>query len=423
MSKSVRKLFFSFAIIAIMFVSACSPSRSTGGNNDTQENGAFTDQIETELPFDPASANSTDAPPDEFPRTPDPISVVVSLDTDSVVTKSSYDFSFSLKGKTAEGFESTLNLDNKLYIMEADGTLSNAFGTKVTMTPVTSIEGLPFSNGFLIAYQFGPEGLVMAQPGNLFFKVPGKFEDSELIGFAANSDGSDFHMFPINTIYMDYDNTTNIYINIMHFSLYGVAQATLAEIQAQQAHPPVSAASQDEDELAPLPNLNPDPEDLSPLIGKTQLQLLKSHTRMVKSLIDNLSTTKCEQVTMAAYRFNEWQAKVDQVQQTDYFQKLIDTDANALHERFVECARELCPVCMGSQSGDKANKAQLDSMINLATFAEVNSFFNNFDDFAYWRELSSKCSKTAGYPSPSGSTGGELSGDTLPTPTPVGCPL
>ncbi len=420
MSKPAHLFIFSFVIVALMLVSACSPS---GGKTDNLEDDPFSDQIVTEPPFDPATTNTSDEQPDDFPRTPDPISVVVTLDTDKVVTKSSYDFMFSLKGNAAEGFESTLNLDNKLYKMEEDGTLSNAFGAPVTMTPVSSIEGLPFSKGFLIAYQFGPEGLVMSQPGNLFFKVPGKFEDSELVGFAANSDGSDFHLYPINTIYMDYDNTTNIYINIMHFSLYGIAQATLAEIEAQQAHPPASPASQDEDELAPLPNLNPSPDDLTPLIGKTQLQLLKSHTRMVKSLIDNLSTTKCEKVTVAAYRFNEWQSKVDQVQQTDYFQKQISADANALHERFVECARELCPVCMGSQTGDKASKAKIDMMISLATFAEVNSFLNGFDDFAYWRQLSSKCSETAGYPSPSGSTGGELSGDTLPTPTPVGCPI
>ena len=420
MSKSVRTIIFLFAIFMLMFVSACSPS---GGKTDPLNDDALNDQIETEPPLDPSTTGSLDEQPDNFPRTPDPISVVVTLDSNSVVTKASYDFPFSLEGKAAEGFESTLNLDNKLYKMEDDGSLSNAFGAPLTMTTVSSIEGLPFSNGFLIAYQFGPEGLVMAQPGYLFYKVPGKFEDSELIGFAANSDGSDFHLFPINTIYMDYDNTTNIYINIMHFSLYGVAQATLAEIEAQQAHPPVDPASQDEDELAPLPNLNPAPDDLTPLIGKTQLQLLKSHTRLVKPLIDNLSSTKCEQVSVAAYRFNEWQSKVDQVVQTEYFQKQISADANALHDRFVECARELCPVCMGSQSGDKANQAQIDSMINLATFAEVNSFLNGFDDFAYWRELSSKCSETAGYPSPSGSTGGELSGDTLPTPTPVGCPI
>jgi hypothetical protein len=420
MSKSVRTLIFTVSIVVLLFVSACSPA---GGKTDLLDD-PFGDQVVTEPPFDPATTGSSNDQPDDFPRTPDPISVVVTLDTNGVVTKSSYDFSFSLKGKAAEGFESTLNVDNKLYTMEDNGTLSNAFGTKVTMTPVSSIEGLPFSNGFLIAYQFGPEGLVMAQPGDLFFKVPGKFEDFELIGFAANGDGTDFHMYPINTIYMEYDNTTNIYINIMHFSLYGVAQATLAEIEAQQAHPPVSPASQDEDELAPLPNLNPTPDDLTPLIGKTQLQLLKSHTRLVKSLIDNLSSTKCEQVSVAAYRFNEWQSKVDQVNQTDYFQKQTSADANALHERFVECARELCPVCMGSQSGDKANQAQLDSMINLATFAEVNSFFHGFDDMSYWRQLSRKCSETAGYPSPAGSTGGEISGDgTQPTPTPFACSI
>jgi hypothetical protein len=196
------------------------------------------------------------------------------------------------------------------------------------------------------------------------------------------------------------------------------------EIEAQSAHPPTSPINQDEDELAPLVIIKPDSYELTPLMSKIQLQLAKSHSRLVKPLMDKLSTTKCERVSVSAYRFNEWLSKVDHAFQTDYFQSQITSDATALHTRFVECAKELCPICMGTKPTSKTDMAKLNTMITLATFAEQLSFTQGFDDFAYWSQLGNKCAESGGLPGPSGSTGGEVHGDvTLPTPTPVGCPV
>ena len=424
MNKSGRKVIFSIVIIAFLLVSACSPNSASNSNKNTTDDTTASDSNSTGATPDGGKQNPTEPVVDNFPRTPDPVSVSVTLDTANAVKQSNVSFQFSLRGKTAEGSEFDVTLDNKLYNLDADGNLTNAFGTVVTMTPVSAIEGLPFSGGFLTAVQLGPEGLVMAVPGKLTLVVPGKFDNSELIGFSADSDGSNFHMYPVTSIYMDYDNTTRFYLNIMHFSIYGVAKATAAEIESQLAHPPTSPISQDEDELAPLVIIKPDTSELTPLIGKIQLQLLKSHTRLVKPLLDSLAGTKCEQVSVAAYRFNEWESKVDHAFQTDYFQQQITSDANALHARFVECAKTLCPVCIGSQSGNKADLGKVNSMITLATFAETLSFYHDFDDFAYWRQLGNKCAESAGLPAAGGSTGGDYSGDaTLPTPTPIGCPL
>ena len=426
MSKSSRSVIFTLVIIAFMFISACTPNGSSNTGKNTSDDNTVLGSNSTGTTTNQGKSTSTETPVDNFPRTPDPVSVTVTLDTANAIKASSYSFLFSLRGKDAAGSDLSLSLDNKLYNLDAEGNLSNAFGTVVSMTPVSAIEGLPFSQGFLTAVELGPEGLVMAVPGNLTLKAPGKHEDSEIIGFAADGDGGNFHLYPVHAIYMEYDNTTLFYFNIMHFSLYGVALATTAEIEAQMAHPPTSPVSQDEDELTPLTMPKPDTSDLTPLIGKVQLQLLKSHTRLVKPLMDTLSGTKCEQVSVAAYRFFEWESKVDGAYQTDYFQAQIDADANALHARFVECAKTMCPICIGSQSGSKADLGQVNSMITLATFAETLSFYQGFDDFAYWRQIGNKCAESVGLQGAGGSTGGDSmggEGTTLPTPTPVGCPV
>lgn len=421
MNNPVRKTLFIFAIIAGLLLSACgssSATRTISPGANTYGGASTSSDLNTEI------ASVTDVPPDDFPRTPDPLSINVTLDTQLAARASNFSFPFIIKGTNAGGSEFYMSMDNKLYNLDAEGNISNAFGTEISMTPISSIEGLPFSQGFLTAVQLGPEGLLLVEPGKLQLNTPGKYDVSQVIGFAADGDGQNFHLYPVTAIYMDYNDTTTFYINVMHFSIYGVASVLPGEIAAQTAHPPTSPISQDEDELAPLVRIPPDTTDLTPLMSKIQLQLTKSHTRLVKPLLDKLPTTKCERVSVTAYRFNEWLSKVDHAFQNDYFQNLIASDANALHTRFVECAKELCPICMGSQPVNKTDMAKLNTMITLATFAEQLSFTQGFDDFAYWRQLGNKCAQSGGLPGAGGSTGGEMSGDaTLPTPTPVGCPV
>jgi hypothetical protein len=418
MPRGNRNLIFSFALMLVLLVSACAPISKVGAPDNASSN----DPNSAAVTNDPTKTGTNDLPTDNFPRTPDPISIQVTLDKANEAESSSYGFPFYVKGKAADGSPFEIYLDNKLYNLDANGNLTSAFGTTVTMTPVATIEGLPFSGGFLTAIQLGPEGLLMAEPGKLTLSVPGNVENQNMIGFAANSDGSDFHLFPVTGSYSDYYKATQFSFDVMHFSFYGIAKATAEEVQAQTAHPPSSPSNQDEDELAPLlPIIY---EDLTPLMSKLQLQLTKSHTRLVKPLVDNLSSTKCEQVTVAAYRFNEWRSKVDKAYQTDYFQSQINSDANALHDRFTACAKELCPICVSAQTNGKPDPLKIGSLISLATFAEDLSFQMGFDDFAWWRQLSSECALRGGIASPSGSTGGDYSGEgNAPTPVPFSCPL
>lgn len=428
MVRSRRTTIVSVGIIVLMLMSACSflTQGPDSLDNESQDDNSFTDLNPLETTLASADQGSSDDPVDNFPLTPDPISVQITLDEANMVKGSSRDgSSIFIEGETAEGTPFDLQLENKLYTMDADGNLVGAFETEVTVTPVSAIEGIPFSKGYLAAVQLGPEGLLMGWPGMLTLNVPGNVEDEILTGFAANGDGSDFHLFPVTGSYGEYNDTTVFRFDVMHFSLYGVAAVVQGEIEAQVGHPPVSPSAQDENELAPLLPIKGFNgfDDPAPLANKMQLQLLKSYSRLVKPGMNKLAATKCEKVNVAAREFSVWRSKVDKATQTDYFQDLIDSSGKALHGRFIECAKELCPFCMGL-SDSKPDKVKAMQMLTLATFAEELSLNLGYDDLGYWSELGDQCAEKAGVMGPGFRTGGNAGDGGGPnmTPTPLTCP-
>ena len=148
-------------------------------------------------------------------------------------------YGFFKDGATADGTPFTLMTVGAMFNQDVKGNLSLALGTPVTVTPISSITDLPFSQGYLAAVDISPNGLLLEIPGTLSIKLQGTYDLSTLIGFAADGSGTDFHLFPI-TVYPDlYSGTTTVYFSIEHFSIYGVAQATAEEVQAQLGHPPV----------------------------------------------------------------------------------------------------------------------------------------------------------------------------------------
>jgi hypothetical protein len=201
--------------------------------------------------------------------------------------------------------------------------------------------------------------------------------------------------------------TTSVYFSIEHFSLYGVAQVTAQEIQAQLGHPPKDPASQDEEDLAPLTPIL-DAGDLAPLPSKVQLQLGKSYNQLVKPYMSNLANVPCNRVDVAAYQFNAWQAKVQMTNQGDFYQEQITKDATNLLTRLTECARVACDSCLNNTSGTKLDSASINHLLVLAAFAgDTASLLGNTDESSYWMQLSAKCSEEAGMPPLYFSTGGD----------------
>jgi hypothetical protein len=415
--------------LALIFaLVACGPSVSGGLPTGTSSSAAS--------PLTPNPLTITTVPTilptgtsasELFPLTPNPLSVTAVLDTARAISNADMvdpgiGYGFNKGGTTADGSAFSVALTGAMFSQDAAGDLSLVLGTPVTVTPISSITGLPFSKGSLVAVQIGPEGLRMETPGTLIITLQGVFDVSTLIGFAADGNGADFHLFPV-TLYPDASSgTTSVTFSIEHFSLYGVAQATAQEVQAQLGHPPVSPAGQDEQELAPLtPLLNND--TLAPLPGKVQLQLGKSYNRLVKPYLSNLANVPCNQVDVAAYQFNAWQAKVQLTNQVDFFQAQITNDGNNLLARLTACAKVACDSCVNNTSGKPLDHASANHLLVLAAFAgDMASLLGNTDESSYWMQLSIKCSAEAGLPPlyVSGA-GGETASGAAASPVPLVC--
>jgi hypothetical protein len=310
-------------------------------------------------------------------------------------------YNFSVGGKTADNTEFHLYMLGGLLSLDADGTLMPAFGTVVTVTPVSAIDGLPFSEGYLAAVQITPEGLSMIEPASLQLTLPAEYDLSTLIGFAADGDGGDFHLFPIVVGSSISGGITDAFFSVSHYSLYGVAQATTQEIQAQLKHEPAKPASQADQDLAPLVVTDKNGDALASLTKPVQNQLQKSHNKNVKPGVDKLAGTDCKNVPNAAYNFEDWKKNVDQAGQSDYFKSQIERDASDLLARLEDCLKVSCPLCLNNPSGKKVPKATAMSFQVLAEYAQSMAAILNLTDVAnMWRELENKCAEKAGLPLP-----------------------
>ena len=113
----------------------------------------------------------------------------------------------------------------------------------ITMAPVAQIDGLPLSGGLLGAVDLRPEGMRLVKPATLTIQLPAGFKAADLIGFAYQGGGEDFHLYPVSA------KGTAITANLMHFSSYGGGQGTQADSQTQQGKTPTGAESQFENEM------------------------------------------------------------------------------------------------------------------------------------------------------------------------------
>ncbi len=180
----------------------------------------------TPVPTTP-SATPVGSPTLEPTARPNPLSVSIhadaSLRANAVITQAGG----SLSATAPDGTRFTLTLPA--------GALLEP--TEMMLTPVSAVDGLPFSGGLVAAVQLGPEGLTFFKAATLTIETtgadsPGGFET---VGFAAHGDGHEFHLHPAEV--QGARNT----IGLTHFSDYGSLKATPAEIRRQkQERPPTS---------------------------------------------------------------------------------------------------------------------------------------------------------------------------------------
>lgn len=383
-----RRLSLAVLVVSLFTIMACSLVSSPGSDSSVQnEDGA---------PLSPSAEPSLESPvvdEDVFPLTPDPINVTATLETENAATYNKGSYTQSVKTESADGVLFELYLMNDMIFKEDEnGELAIDYDSDITMTPVSSIEGLPFSQGYLAAVHLGPDGAKLVESADLTMEIPGDYDPSTLIGFAADGTGDDLHLYPAT--FSSYDGKTYAEFYVSHFSLYGVAQVLQGEIESQLAHPPVNPASQDDQELAPLVHIEP------VKVSKLEKALNKSYERRVKKLIENLDNTSCTKVSITALELERWLSKVKIANMSASFQTHIKIDQYAVLERLTDCVRETCDTCINPQPGEKADEAKVGQMLVLIEFARNLSITlqEGQAKITNWWLLANQCAKVAGLP-------------------------
>jgi hypothetical protein len=379
-----RRSWVVLVVVSVLIV-ACSLFASPGSNATPQDKGDSTQ------PASPSAQPSSESPVVEeniFPLTPDPINVTATLDTEHAATYKKGSYTQSVKTESADGTSFELYLMNDTLLKENEnGELSIDYDSTITMTPVSAIEGLPFSQGYLAAVHLGPDGAKLVDSADLTMEIPGEYDPSTLIGFAADGTGDDLHLYPA-TFYSS-DGKTYATFTVVHFSLYGVAQVVQSEIVAQRKHPPVKLASQIEQELAPLPTKK-DFED----------GLKRVYDQTIDPKIRNLDKTPCNVVPGVVYDHNAWVFKVVTAGLTETFYDTMQLDRNAMLNRLTECVKVTCDTCMNPKPGVKPEKRKVELMVTMMLYARELSVFLDAGDakITNWWLLANKCAKAAGLP-------------------------
>jgi hypothetical protein len=81
-------------------------------------------------------------------------------------------------------------------IVPAKALLSSA---RVTMTPVSTVSGLPLSGGLAAAVRLEPDGLRLFNFATLIIEPPQSVSPNQETSFAWDQAGDDFHLFPMQT--------------------------------------------------------------------------------------------------------------------------------------------------------------------------------------------------------------------------------
>ncbi len=173
----------------------------------------------TSAPNTSMLSTATAVPPTAIPM-PNPLTVQVVVDESLAVSAVISTTGGTLTAQAADGTKFTLTFP--------EGALQS--DENITLTPVSSVEGLPFSGGLVGGVQMAPEGLRLFQPATLTIESPKTVaaEGFETVAFGYHQDGEGVYLNP-STV------TGNILtLELWHFSGKAAAQATPAEIQTQQ---------------------------------------------------------------------------------------------------------------------------------------------------------------------------------------------
>lgn len=176
------------------------------------------------------ASNPAPAAPSQAAAMPAPNPLTVRASTDTAQSNSAVITiqGGSLSATSADGTQFTLTLPKDALLQD----------TKITLTPVTAVEGLPLSGGLVAAVQLEPDGLELLRPGTLTMELPKPLPSNDLltVGFTYAGNGQEFHLNPSSI------QGQTITQTLYHFSGKGSGQGTKTDVKNQQTkHPPTQA--------------------------------------------------------------------------------------------------------------------------------------------------------------------------------------
>jgi len=115
----------------------------------------------------------------------------------------------------------------------------------ITLVPVISAGGLPFSGGLAAGVDMRPEGLRLVTPATLTITPARAVPVRDQIAFSTRGDGAELHMVPLPR------DPARIEIQVMHFSTGQLAAGTAADRSAMvEQHPPTGGVEQYQQQAA-----------------------------------------------------------------------------------------------------------------------------------------------------------------------------
>ena len=118
--------------------------------------------------------------------------------------------------------------------------------TPITITPVTSIAGLPLDHGLLGGVEFAPDGLVLLQPATLTIIPTATFDRRQLVGFGYRGDGEGFHLQG------SADSANTVVLRLTHFSTHAAGLASSPFVEALLQLAPLTAEDRLEMRIAQI---------------------------------------------------------------------------------------------------------------------------------------------------------------------------
>ena len=184
------------------------------------------------IPGTGSSNASTPKPP--LPA--NPLKVTVALDA-SATTKGVIPVTGGTLSATAvDGTKFTLTVPEKALLSDQE----------ISMTPVSSIDGLPLSGGLVAAVDLKPDGLVLFQPATLTIEPAKGVSPKEYVSFSYNGSGDELFLYPAEV------TDTTVTVSLMHFTGFGGGNGSAASIDSytpssgeDQARQKMGAAADD----------------------------------------------------------------------------------------------------------------------------------------------------------------------------------